>query len=362
MATDQPTDAPSAPTTAANARSGWRRFATQWGLVLCGIIGVESAAAILPEPAPPIENDGRIYPPTRVPTLDESLIQWQIERLTENDAEVVLFGDSSALMGLEPAVFEEVTGAPTQNFGTVVWLTSEGHADTLEFFVERHGPPRLALYHMGTGLHGLGAAGVQGSQGSRAQLLQTFREWTGTGEVKRPIQVPSLSLRPHARAVMEGQTYDPTYTAAARSHGWPDLRVRTHLEESGGQYVDLNPTPADAWEAIPPLPVNYDPGIEPGFLRMFEIAEEHDFLLLVVHNPIPAVYRSEERTNLYEMVGGQLSELAEPYDNVHVVGPFGRYAPTSAFANYEHLNPSGARQHSMQLAQLVKSALEGGTE
>lgn len=359
MAPDPTQNVPDGPTYDERAAS-WRTFALQWGLVLLGILGIEVATTVAPNPAPPIDSDARIYPPTRVPTLDESLIQWQIERLTENDADVVLFGDSSALMGLNPAVFEEVTGAATQNFGTVVWLTSEGHADTLELFIQRNGAPRLALYHMGTALHGLGATGVQRSQGHRAQLLQTFREWTGAGDVDRQIPLPSLTLRPHARALMEGQSYDPIYTAAARNHAWPDLRIRRHLDETHGQYIDLNPTPPDAWESIEPVDVHYDPGIEPGFLRMFELAEEHGFLLLVVHNPIPAVYRSEERTELYERVGGQLSELAEPYQGVHIIGPFGRYAPTSAFANYEHLNPEGAQQHSMQLAQLVQAALSGG--
>lgn len=333
-----------------------RRALAHWGAVIATVVAVEAAVAALPEPPAPIDLGARLYPTSRVPSIDESLIQWQVDRLVHVPTDIVLFGDSSALMGLDPAVFTEATGLRAQNFGTVRWLATDGHADILELYVERHGPPQIALYHMGTGLHGLGASSIQASGSDRGQLLGAFREWTGRS-VERPVPMPSLALRPLARLVLDGTDYSPVYTDAERPYGWSDTRTAVWLAEHGGMSVDHNPRPADAWDGAPAPPVNFDPDVEPGFVRMFELAEREGFPLLVAHNPIPEHYRDPERSAAYELVERRLVALAEPYPNVRIVGPYSRHVPTAAFANYEHLTPEGARQSSRQFAQLVAATL-----
>lgn len=333
-----------------------RRAAALWAMVLGAVLAIELAVAALPAPRPLIDQGVRFYPPTRPPSVDETLIHWQIDRLWRTPADVVLFGDSSALMGLDPAVFAQVTGRSTQNFGTVRWLATEGHADILELYVERHGPPLAAVYQMGTGLHGLGATSITSNDSDRGRLLGAFRAWVGRTE-QPPIPLPSLALRPSARAAADGTAYHPAYTHAPRAFATSDAEMAAYLRDHDGRGIDVNPRPADSWADAPGVAVNFDPDIEPGIDRMFRLADDHGFPLLVVHNPIPAEFRDQDRSAAYQLVERRLVALAEPYAGVQVLGPFDRYVPNEFFANYEHLTPEGAVRHSGQVAGLVARML-----
>lgn len=336
-----------------------RRALVHLGIALLLIGLVEALVSLLPSPPAPIDWGSRMYPTSRVPTIDESLIQWQVDRLVRTPADVLLFGDSSALMGLDPAVFESETGLSAQNYGTVRWLGATGHADLLELYIERHGPPRVAIYHMGTGLHSLGARRIATVRSNRGELLRAFREWTGR-PIEYPVPLPSLGLRPLAMAMVDGRTYSDRYTHAPRAYGLSDAERAAFLAEHQGMSVDLNPVPPDAWGGVPAPPVRFDPAIEPGFVRMFEAAQRHGFPLLLAHNPIPSQFQDAERTAAYGLVERRFVAIAEPYPLVRVVGPFARHAPNAAFANYEHLNPRGAAHNSRQLAALVLQTLGSG--
>lgn len=328
-----------------------------WAAVAACVLAVEAVVALSPPPPAPVERGARLYPPTRVPSLDESVIHHQVARMLERPTDILLWGDSSALNGLDPSAFIEVTGLDAQNYGTVRWLATDGHADILELYVETHGPPRVAIYQMGTGLHSLGARSIRRSGSDRGRLLASFREWTGVPDDAHPIPLPSLSWRPSARIVVEGLRYPSVYLDAPRAFGWPDRETGIWLAKHRGMSVDHNPRPPDAWDGVPTPEVTFDPDCEPGFVRMFELSQEHGFALLVAHQPIPAHYRDDALSARYELVERRMVALAEPYPTVRILGPYARYVPTAAFANYEHLTPEGARQNSLQVASLVATLL-----
>lgn len=326
----------------------WRATGVHWLLVV-GIIAVVELLVSLGRPYPsPFERGQRFYPPTRVPAVEESTIQWQLDRLARTPTDVLLFGDSSAMMGLDPAIFVEETGARVQNFGTVSWLHTEGHADLLELYVERHGPPQVALYQMGTLIHVYPHDELTGTG-----LLDNYRSYLGVTEQAGPL--PSMALRGWTRDVFEGRHYPAVYTEAPRGREPSDDWVRERLESHAGLNVDF--AVRSNWDALGPLQALYRPTIESGLLRMFEVADAHGFPLFVVHAPIPDRFQNADRDAEYTHVEEQLSALAEPFPTVRVVGPFARYLPVAAFANFEHLTPAGARLNSLALAPLVANAL-----
>src|SRR5215470_15386989 len=90
----------------------------------------------------------RVRPPSQrfneaelngVPTLAESIVQWQVSNLRDDlgPVDVVFFGDSSCLMGVMPRIVEDETGLRCWNFGTLGWLSTDGHADLLQLFVDK---------------------------------------------------------------------------------------------------------------------------------------------------------------------------------------------------------------------------------
>lgn len=327
----------------------WRTTGLHWLVVIALIAFVEMLVSLgRPYPSP-FERGQRFYPPTRVPAVEESTIQWQLDRLARTPTDVLLFGDSSAMMGLDPAVFAEETGVRVQNFGTVSWLHTEGHADLLELYVEQHGAPEVALYHMGTLIHVYPHEELTGTG-----LLDNYRSYIGVTEQEGLL--PSMALRGWARDIVEGRHYPAVYTEAPRGREPSDDWVRERLESHAGLNVDF--AVRSNWDALGPLQALYRPTIESGLLRMFELADEHRFPLFIVHAPIPDRFQNAERDAEYTYVEEQLSALAEPYATVRVVGPFARYLPTAAFANFEHLTPAGARLNSLALAPLIASALD----
>ena len=323
--------------------SARRNTVRQW-LIFAAIVAVVELAASLVSPAgSPLERGERFYPPTRVPTSEESTIQWQLDRLLRESAQLVIIGDSSAMMGLEPAAFEHHLGLTTQNFGTVSWLHTEGHADILDLYIDTHGPPRAVLYQMGTLIHLIPHDELVGTG-----LLDSFRSWLGADEASYPVPLPSLSWRDPVRAFVEGGHYPEQYLNAIRGQEPPDHVVREQLELTNGMNVD-HAVRSD-WDDVAAPDVVYQASIESGLRRVFEAAERHGFEVFVVHNPIPVRFRSDDLDAAYGTVEEALRDLAEGYPRTHVLGPFARYLPTELFANFEHLTPVGARANSTELA------------
>ena len=326
----------------------WRRVIRHWGAVVFVLVAVELAVFGAPAVGSGLELGHRFYPPTRVPNVEESTIQWQMDRLRREAADIVIIGDSSAMMGLEPMVFEQATGLEVQNYATVSWLHTEGHADVLDLYLEHHGPPTAVVYQMGTLIHvypheELLAGG----------LLRNFRRWTDPKSYEVPL--PSLTLRHVVRHAVEGSRYPELYTAAVRGREPPDEYVQRWLERHAGMNVDHAPR-AD-WSALPPMQATYEPTIESGLVRIFEAAQREGLRVFVLHNPIPEHFRSPERDAEYTAVEERLVALAEGYEEVVVVGPFARYMPTDLFANFEHLSREGARENSIIVAPIVANAL-----
>jgi hypothetical protein len=95
---------------------------------------------------------------------------------------------------------------------------------------------------------------------------------------------------------------------------------------------------------------------------VFEAAEENGFDVLVTHNPIPDYFENPSTDAVYAEVEEALTALASGYERAHVIAPFARYLPVEAFANFEHLNPQGARHNSATLAPVVRQFLASGAE
>lgn len=338
-----------------SAARTWKSAAIQLSVFLGLLTLIEGTAAFAPEPASPLGRGERFYPPTRVPNVEESAIQWQVDRLLREDAELVIIGDSSAMMGLEPRTFEIELGLTAQNFGTVCWLHTDGHADVLDLYLAQHGTPQVVIYQIGTLIHAVSRDEIVATG-----LLDNFRRWTGLGAAEHPVPLPSLLRRPQARALVEGAEYSPVYLEANRGREPSDAVVREQLELTNGMNVDH--APRGDWSNMPPPLQPYEPSVESGLVRVMEASSEFGFQLFVVHAPIPDVFDHPQVTANYDSVERAIGALADEYANASVVGPFARYLSTDAFANFEHLTPDGARFNSVVIARSIGTLLSAQRE
>lgn len=283
------------------------------------------------------------------------MIQWQVDRLTREAAELVIIGDSSAMMGLEPRMFEDELRLSTQHFGTVCWLHTDGHADLIGLYLEVHGPPRVVVYQMGTLIHSVPRSDVVATG-----LLENFRHWFGAGSGQFPVPLPSLGRRGAARSLVEGQQCAASYLGVSRGREPSDLVVREELELTNGMSVSHAPRRGSA--NVPPPLQPYQPSVESGLARMMEASGRVGFRLFVVHAPIPDIFDRPDVAANYQEVEDALAELGAEYANASVVGPFARFPSTEAFANFEHLTPDGARFNFVVIARSVAGRLRVARE
>ncbi len=73
----------------------------------------------------------------------QSIVSWQTQRTLElkNSPDVIVLGDSSALVGVIPPLIQKRTRLTCQNFGLVQDVTIKSHVDMLEFFLKKHRKP-----------------------------------------------------------------------------------------------------------------------------------------------------------------------------------------------------------------------------
>jgi hypothetical protein len=300
----------------------------------------------------------------QVPSLAESIVQWQVSNLFDDigPMDVVFFGDSSCLMGVMPRVVEEETALRCWNFGTLGWLSTDGHADLLQLFVDRHGPPRLAVYYVTTWPLTATQKDIE-----TCGYLKRLREWLV--EDTEGIDSGWLDRLPSSKMRFWLQTLISHYFVHDRERErflnsprglYPsDAVVHGLLKTSHGFMAEVSTgkTEADWQEHARTLRELARPKLASdcisGLRHMFALADARGFDLIVRMNPLPEAFRSAEADAAFAGLEADLQTLTASYQRVHIVSPILRYYPNSLHSTVTHLSEAGARQNSAELADLV---------
>lgn len=82
-----------------------------------------------------------------VRSYDELFVNQQVRRIKEGArGDIVIFGDSSGLMGIDPLVLEKQLGRTVQNFCTLAYAGPEAYGIMLEEYLARNPAPELLLF------------------------------------------------------------------------------------------------------------------------------------------------------------------------------------------------------------------------
>jgi hypothetical protein len=314
----------------------------------------------------------RVRPPSQrfneaelsgVPTLAESIVQWQVTNLQEDlgPVDVVFFGDSSCLMGVMPRIVGEDSGLRCWNFGTLGWLSTDGHADLLQLYVDRHGPPALAVYYVTTWPLTATRKDIEA-----CGYLKRVREWLGADA---SIEDESwLERLPSTQARRWFQTF--TTRGLVRSWerrrflssprgGYPsDNAVHEMLKANRGFMAELpSANTEETWKAYAAKTTEEHarPRLSPdciaGLQRMFALADARQFDLVVRLNPLPDAFRSPQTDQAFHQLEQDLHEVAAAYQRARIGTPFLRYYPSLQHSSVTHLSEVGAARNSHELAR-----------
>jgi hypothetical protein len=304
-----------------------------------------------------------------VPAVEESIVHWQVSHLltSPETQDVVFFGDSSCLMGLVPDAVTQECGLRGWNFGTLGWLGTDGHADLLELYLERHRAPSVVVYNVSLWPLLATRANVE-----QAGYLARLREWLArersgwdTGLMER---LPSSRLRRSAQAwlnrlfVRDSQRQG--FLTQKRGPYPSDVDMGEALRKRRGFFAEVwVPMPANT----PPEPIRKsDPrygtpllsaDCRPGLERLFRLAEAHGFDLVMQVTPVPDAFQSPHAQECARRMEADLHALAAPHPRVTIRGPVVRWWPCTHFAGLNHLCEASALEYSRDLGRLLRGRL-----
>lgn len=298
-----------------------------------------------------------------VPTLEESIIQWQVRHLLTEvpPQDIVFIGDSSCLMGVIPSRIEQRTGDSAWNLGTVGSLSTKGHARILEMYLKRHASskPKLVVCVLAQPTLSRTAEEVEESG-----VLNRFQEWLDGEDAGQSAQAPLAQLPGYRlRRPMYGAFEDlfadrqPVQHVldAPRGPFFSDTAVCQTLLKNQGYLPEprrnkLSAQVSDADE----MPT--DDSLA-GIVKMFELARSNSIKMLVLMTPLPESYRTAETVEDFQRLEDELAAAAQPFPNVDLAVPLLRYLADDQFGTPHHLTEGGASRNSDHLAQVIEQTL-----
>ena len=300
----------------------------------------------------------RFYPPSRVPALEESIIQWQVyHALTAKDKiDILLLGDSSSLMGLRPKIIQERAGLTAWGIGTLDYMGTPGNADILETYLQYRPAPRVVVYHIISWSFNLSNDDLR-----RFGYLDRLRAWldaelqANTARAAR-FAIPSMRYRRDAHRIFTtfSTQEKEEWLNAPRGPYLSDNAIRRLLLENQGAMAEV--VMEDAVHSLRDLRgmLRIDPSLFPDIRRLMDICARHAIRLVVVANPLPESGASPENLSGMAALDAQLRDLAQGQPHVAFYAPFTRVYPVRLCASYNHLTEEGARRNSEELGEWLK--------
>ncbi len=298
----------------------------------------------------------RFYNPAVAPDIAESIVQWQVAHstLVNEQQDLLLLGDSACLGGLLAPDLMERTGLKTWNLGTFGFTYTTGHADILDFFIERNGPPEFLIYY--TSYYPL----------ARSRGTPAVREWTTRLQnwmappEKTFHLLPSLRYRRELRDTIWALGREEiTYAGldVPRGEFGSDNEIRKILWENRGT---LPGDPDDILEedrfenGISWRP-QFHPDSEEGLIRIAETAREHGFPILFIFSPLPESADLEPVHKQVADLEANLKRIFQDYPEVTLHQPFLRFYPDDHCADMRHLTLVGAQRHTGEIARWIRT-------
>jgi len=297
----------------------------------------------------------RLYNPAVAPDIAESIVQWQVAHATlANERQgLLLLGDSACLNGLLAVEIMEATGLKTWNLGTFGFTYTTGHADILELFIERNGPPRFLIYY--TSYYPL--ARHRGTRAVRSWLGR-LQKWLAPAE-RTSYLLPSLRYRRELRDSIWALGREEIGYAGLdvpRGKFGSDNEVRRELWENRGSFPgDPEDIPEeDRFEAGISWRPQFHPDSEDGLRRIAETARRYSFAVLFIFSPLPEAADNETVRQQVAALETNLERVFAPYPEVALYQPFLRFYPDDHCSDMRHLTFLGTRRHTREIAGWIR--------
>ncbi len=335
------------PSSTSSSDHGITRLARDAVLTLLVAACIEVLIGLVALPLTDDLAQERFYPPDRVPTFTESILQWQVHhagRLVEHQ-DLLVVGDSSGLMGVRPEDLMKELGGRAWSLCTIGYVGTTGQVRVLRHYLARHAAPRVVVFHCSVPSLTTTEAGWR----EKSTEFDRFGAWIDRLEGRRP-WLPSLDLRPRFRRIVSG-ALDGEVLRRPRGPYGSDQDVEAELWRRRGATTEAI---RDPW----PRRIDLEGGLTAlsaaGLGELFELAREHGILVLVVLAPLPSPADTPATRATLAELERDVQALAEGASGIKFAVPFVRWYPAELCARLNHLNERGASRNSHEIAEQLR--------
>lgn len=281
----------------------------------------------------------------RVPQVEETICQhkWEVASRRNERIDLLILGDSSGLMGVDPKILEEHTGLASYNLCTVSYCSILGHAFLLKEYLRFNSPPKTLIYHF---------APLELSQDEALIRQRGYLQRTrDIAEGRRFIFPPSLQLRSQVRAFIEGNLFNNEDSFETLRGIYPSHRELCDLLDAQKGFFPERQMQlsTSAFDRLSISSVQLQ-----GLRELTETARLHGIRLMLIPNPIPAFADSPSMRDDLEIISVKIRDAVERSFPDSIQNPFFRFLNARSFSTPNHLHPESVRENTLRIAAFVR--------
>ena len=328
--------------------------------LLLAIVAVAVIEAALCFVATPFDASTIFLPRDRPPTVVETIMETKLQAANSigKAPDVLLLGDSSGLMGLDPRVMSGQLGKDVFNLCSISLIGADGQKAMLERYIQTHGRPSIIVYHYAP--HDLR---YTADDLANWKFRQSVYLWLAAAdghavEVESHVRdefrlLPSQRFRDAAQRRLFFVIDRPQNLNSPRglfgSHNEMVAQVANQdgfmqevHEDKTDRPTDLNLTMPESQEAA--------------FEELFDYVDRIGVPIFLVSNPLPEYAKTDATLESLRIQQRQLHRIVARHERAEILLPEQRFLPRESFATLNHLRPSSAAQNSKEIATALLSA------
>lgn len=338
-----------------------RQFRFPMALLTAIVIGllIESVAYTNYQPSERIEL---FLSPDRVPNLVETIVEGKLQAASQKgeQVDVLVLGDSSGLMGVDPRIIRQQTGASAYNLCTVSWLGAEGNLALFRQFIANHGDPTMVIYHFAPSEMRYDAQAIKEFDFVRRVNLwikakerinqSVAKQWPELS-FKERLFLPTQSHRSSARSLMRWQSARPDRLDVAIGPNESHNETLKRFERQGGFIAEHAETD---WSTPPDVLAGISTTQKQSLKELANETSGRGIKLLLVANPLPEIARTEANLRRLQELEAELAKISSDATSVHLMRPVARFYTNEQLANQNHLAASAVERNTREILDTIQ--------
>ena len=305
-----------------------------------------------------VDNDEIFLPSDRAPTLVESIVDAKLNVADEagQGVDILILGDSSGLMGVDPAVLSERTGRSCYNLCTISLMGVQGHQAILNRYLETHATPSVIIYHFAPNDMRFTEQDLdQWKFLSQVERWLAYRQSSSGTDKDEPSRrdwtvLPSQKFRTEAQSWLSLESSRVRFMNQPRGK-WPShSKVVKELDRRRGF---MEETSTFHWDSPRDLELVFSEHHKATLRQLMQHINDMGIRMYLVANPLPEMAHTTKTDQHFAAMLNSIEGLAHSFPNVSLPFPQPRYIENTRFATLNHLRPEAVMEHTTQIVDQI---------